>query len=223
MTKLPSEDKKALLCFDLDGTLYPGNTSMAFYKYMLKIKAISWKTWPLAVIAYLSYRFSFKNITLLHLFVHKWVLSKVNSSKVITLVPDFIKNVIFPKLRKGLIEQIEKAREQGHRIALLSSSPDFIVNEVASCLKINLTLASCYPVLSNDRFCHNIMVIRGENKAIWIDNFLQLNPSFNQVIAYSDAMEDLPMLLKADVKYAVCPESSLKDLSFKNGWQLILS
>jgi phosphoserine phosphatase len=35
-------------------------------------------------------------------------------------------------------------------------------------------------------------------------------------------MEDLPMLLKADVKYAVFPESSLKELSFKKGWQLIL-
>lgn len=222
MNNQHSDNPKALLCFDLDGTLYPGNTSMAFYKYMIKIKAISWKTWPLAVVAYLSYRCSFKNITLLHLFVHKWVLSKLNSSKVLKLVPEFIKNVIYPKLRKGLIEQIEKAREQGHRIALLSSSPDFIVNEVASCLKINLTLASSYPVSSNDRFCRDILVIRGENKAIWIEEFLSSNPSFNQVIAYSDAMEDLPMLLKADIKYAVFPESSLKDLSFKSGWQLIL-
>jgi HAD superfamily hydrolase (TIGR01490 family) len=218
----PSVDKKALLCFDLDGTLYPGNTSMAFYKYMLKIKAISWKTWPLALIAYLSYRCSFKNITLLHLFVHKWVLSRLHSSKVLKLVPDFIKNVVYPKLRQGLIDQIEKAREQGHRIALLSSSPDFIVNEVALCLKINLTLASSYPVSQNDRFCQNIFVIRGENKALWIDEFMTSNPAFNQVIAYSDAMEDLPMLLKADVKYAVFPESSLKELSFKKGWQLIL-
>lgn len=196
---------------------------MAFYKYMLQIKAISWKTWPFALMAYLSYRFSCKNITFLHLLVHKWVLSKVNSSKILKLVPDFIKHVVYPKLRKGLIEQIEKAKEQGHRIALLSSSPDFIVNEVASCLKINLTLASSYPILHNDRFCQNIFVIRGKNKASWIEEFLLSNPTFNQVIAYSDAMEDLPMLLKADVKYAVFPESSLKDLSFKHGWQLILS
>lgn len=196
---------------------------MAFYKYMLKIKAISWKTWPLALIAYLSYRFSCKNITFLHRLVHKWVLSKVNSSKILNIIPEFIKNVVYPKLRKSLLEQIEKAKAQGHRIALLSSSPDFIVNEVASCLKINLTLASSYPILSNDRFCRNIFVIRGENKASWIEEFMSLNPGVNQVIAYSDAMEDLPMLLKADVKYAVFPESLLKDLSFKSGWQLILS
>lgn len=220
---MDTSKKKAILCFDLDGTLYPGNTSMAFYKYMLKIKAISWRTWPWAILAYLSYRFSFKNITLLHQFVHKRVLSRVNSSKILSLVPEFITQVIFPKLRKKLLEQIEKARLEGHRIALLSSSPDFIVNEVASALKINLTLASSYTVLHNDRFCHKIGVIRGENKALWIDSFLSANPAFNHVIAYSDAMEDLPMLLKADIKYAVFPESSLKDLSFKNGWQLILS
>jgi phosphoserine phosphatase len=72
-------------------------------------------------------------------------------------------------------------------------------------------------------FSHQIEVIRGENKATWIDNFLESNPSFNRVIAFSDAMEDLPMLLKADIKYAVCPEQSLLQLSLKNGWQLILS
>jgi HAD superfamily hydrolase (TIGR01490 family) len=215
--------KKALLCFDLDGTLYPGNTSMAFYKYMLKIKAISKGTWPLAFVAYFCYRFSCKNITFLHKFVYKWILSKVKAQKILKLVPEFIKHVVVPNLRQKLIDQIKSAEEQGHRIALLSSSPDFIVNEIASFLNIHLTLASTYPVNTSGHFCSKIGVIRGENKALWIDSFLDSNPSFNRVIAYSDAMEDLPMLLKADIKYAVYPESTLLHLSLKNGWQLILS
>jgi HAD superfamily hydrolase (TIGR01490 family) len=213
--------KKALLCFDLDGTLYPGNTSMAFYRYMLKTKSISWKTWPYAVIAYLSYRFSCKNITLLHHFVHKWVLSKLASNKILNLVPDFIKQVVLPNIRKRLIDQIEHAREKGHQIALLSSSPDFIVNEIAKMLKINLILASTYPISHTGYFTSDIQVIRGHNKATWIEHFLQKEPSFNFVYAYSDALEDLPMLLKADVKCAVFPEQSLHRLSIEKGWQLI--
>lgn len=223
MNKDQQTKPKILLCFDLDGTLYPGNTSMAFYKYMLKNKTISKATWPLAVLAYLSYRVTCKNITFLHKFVHKWVLSRVSSHRILRSVPDFIRNVILPNLRKKLIDQIHAAQAQGHKIALLSSSPDFIVNEVASMLNINLTLASTYPVNTSGHFCHKIGVIRGENKANWIDSFLEVNPSCNQVIAFSDAMEDLPMLLKADVKYAVFPETSLHHLSLKNGWQLILS
>lgn len=215
--------KKALLCFDLDGTLYPGNTSMAFYRYMLKTKAISWKTWPLACLAYIGYRFSFKNITLLHKFVFKHVLSKVHSNNIFKAIPDFIKQVVVPSLRKKLIDKIQKAQAEGHRIALLSSSPDFIVNEIASVLNINLILASSYPIAANGNFAQDIGVIRGENKAHWIDTFLDSNPSYNKVLAFSDAMEDLPMLLKADEKYAVCPEKPLLHLSLKNGWQLILS
>lgn len=216
-------NKKALFCFDLDGTLYPGNTSMAFYKYMLKTKAISWKTWPLACLAYIGYRFSFKNVTLLHKFVHKYVLSKMHAHSVMKAIPEFLKQVVIPGLRKKLIDKIEKARAEGHRIALLSSSPDFIVNEIASFLNINLILASSYPIACDGNFAKNIGVIRGENKAHWIENFLDSNPSFNQVVAFSDAMEDLPMLLKADEKYAVYPETPLLHLSLKNGWQLILS
>lgn len=218
-----NKKQKALLCFDLDGTLYPGNTSMAFYRYMLKTKAISKLTWPLACFAYIFYRFTCKNITFLHKFVHKWVLSKVSSHSITKAVPEFIKKVILPDLRQKLIDRIKSAQLEGHRIALLSSSPDFIVNEIASMLNINLTLASSYPVSTNGHFSHQIGVIRGENKALWIENFLQSNPSFNKVIAYSDAMEDLPMLLTADEKYAVYPETSLMHLSLKKGWELILS
>ena len=215
--------QKALLCFDLDGTLYPGNTSMDFYRYMLKTKAISKFTWPLACLAYICYRFTCKNITFLHKFVYKWVLSRVHSNNILKAVPEFINKIVLPKLRQKLIDHIKSAQAQGHRIALLSSSPDFIVNEVANMLNINLTLASSYPVSHNGLFSHKIGVIRGENKALWIENFLQSNPSCNKVIAYSDAMEDLPMLLKADEKYAVYPETSLMQLSLKKGWELILS
>ena len=223
MNRLSNNLEKALLCFDLDGTLYPGNTSMDFFKYMVKTKAISKYTWPFAFLAYVTYRFSFKNITYLHKFVHKYVLSKVHAHKILKAVPEFIDKIILPNLRKKLLDQIENAREQGHRIALLSSSPDFIVNEIAHFLKINLILSSTYPLTATGWFSHQIEVIRGENKATWIDNFLESNPTFNRVIAYSDAMEDLPMLLKADIKYAVCPDQSLLHLSLKNGWQLILS
>ena len=223
MSNLKKNQEKSLLCFDLDGTLYPGNTSMDFYKYMLKIKAISKMTWPLACFAYLSYRFSFKNITFLHNFVHKRILSKTSAHNILRVVPEFIKKIILPNLRKKLTDQIKAAQADGHLIALLSSSPDFIVNEVAALLDINLTLASTYPIGASDRFCREIGVIRGQNKALWIGDFLKTNPIYNQVIAYSDSMEDLPMLLMADIKYAVYPDTSLLNISLNNGWQLILS
>lgn len=196
---------------------------MAFYRYMLKTKSISWKTWPLAVIAYVSYRFSCKNINLLQRFVHRWVLSKLPSKKILTLIPEFIKSVVYPNLRKKLMEHIEHARAKGHEIALLSSSPDFIVNEIAKALKINLILASSYPISQTGYFSADIQVIRGYNKASWIERFLEKDPSFNFVYAYSDALEDLPMLLKADIKYAVYPEQSLHLISLEKGWQLINS
>ncbi len=218
-----NKELKTLFCFDLDGTLYPGNTSMAFYRYMLKIRAISIMTWPMACFAYLCYRFRFKNITFLHHFIHKRVLSKLSSESILNIVPDFIKKVVTPGLRQGLIDQIKEAQDQGHKIALLSSSPDFIVNEVATALNIKLTLASTYPITVKGKFCHKIGVVRGKTKAEWIDDFIESNPSLNQVVAYSDAMEDLPMLLKADIKYAVYPEASLLHLSVKKGWQLIVS
>jgi len=212
-----------LLCFDLDGTLYPGNTSMAFYRYLLKKGAVSWRTWPIACLAYIGYRFSCRDITLLHRFVHRWVLSKLASKRVLKLVPEFIGQLVLPNLRKKLLEHIEKAREKGHAIALLSSSPDFLVNEIAALLQIPWTLASKYPISSGGYFSPEIGVIRGETKACWIDNFLQLHPECRHVTAYSDAMEDLPMLLKADIKWAVFPEKSLCQLSLEKGWELLLS
>lgn len=218
-----NEKPVALFCFDLDGTLYPGNTSMAFYRYLLKKRAVSFWTWPWAFLAYLGYRFSCKNITLLHRIVHKWVLSKLASNVVLKLVPEFIRQVVFPNLRLKLLDHIEKARKNGHRIALLSSSPDFIVNEIASVLKIPLILASSYPISQAGYFSSDIGVIRGENKAHWIENFLKSHPECNYVVAYSDAMEDLPMLLKADTKWAVYPEKTLHQLSLRKGWELLLT
>lgn len=107
-------------------------------------------------------------------------------------------------------------------MAILSSSPDFLVESIAKRLNIPYWIGTCYRVDQEGQICEIAQVVDGEYKAEFLHQLMrryQLNKE--QVTAYSDSLLDLPMMNVAGVKVGVNPGRLFYSHCKKHHWNII--
>lgn len=121
---------------------------------------------------------------------------------------------------KPLLNILEDAQNQGKFVAILSSSPDFLVEAVAKRLGVGDVLATRYALSSEGMIQGVSQSIQGEDKADYVNN---LPFDHREIAAFSDSIHDLPFLQAVGCPIAVNPDRKLKDASLKNGWKILYS
>ncbi len=120
------------------------------------------------------------------------------------------------------LQRLRRAQHEGHYTMILSSSPAFLVEVIASFLSVDDFKASEYAVDKDQRLCKISSILLGDGKASWVHKVsLDLGIARDNIIAYSDSHLDLPFLLSAGTAIVVSPDAKLKKVSVEKGWEEI--
>lgn len=140
---------------------------------------------------------------------------------------DYLNTWIVPNMRPKAIEQIKTHKMAGDTVVVISATNDFVVKPIANLFGIDNahTLATELEMI-DDRYTGKV---RGrpnfkEGKLYHLNRFINAcadqGQTFEQIIAYSDSKNDLPLLTFADQAVCVNPDESLKAEATNQGWRI---
>lgn len=211
-----------LVVFDLDHTLVQGNMSFAFGKYLYAQGVLS--TWAMlkSASAYASHKVFGQSLTWLHRKIFSAFLETFDKRTLLGHVNSFLDKELASLLYAPVLDKLNEALENGQHVALLSSSPDFIVEAVASRMQIQMWIGTCYAVDKQDRLCEISCVVDGHFKAEYLRRLMQrYQVDSSDVTVYSDSILDLPLFEIAGNKIAVNPDQELTRHCVAKAWKII--
>jgi HAD superfamily hydrolase (TIGR01490 family) len=141
--------------------------------------------------------------------------------KVRQVVTEVLDEVISPLIYAEALELIHDHRTAGRLICIVSSSPEEIVEPLASMLDVDRWIAT-KPAVVDGRYTGELeFYAYGPAKAeamqkLAVEIGIDLGGSF----AYSDSPTDLPMLELVGNPVAVNPDRSLRRIAAERGWKI---
>jgi phosphatidylglycerophosphatase C len=188
------ENLPQLAIFDLDGTIVKGDTLLPFLLWFAWRRRRVWpllKIWPLLAL-YAVRLLSAKKAKeqLLVTFLQGEQETVINEH-----AERFVRGWVSRHLREEVVSKLREHQAQGHRVILLSASPDLYVAVVARYLGIPETIAT--KVQMADGSCRGLIVgdnCRGEAKLAALKAHLGEEVAPPGSFAYGDSDCDLPTL-----------------------------
>ncbi|MDE3045560.1 MAG: HAD-IB family hydrolase [Verrucomicrobiota bacterium] len=209
------ERESDLHIFDLDRTLFRKNGSFAFYHFLLKKGILPWST----LIRCIPLLFRSLDLTFLHREVFRRVLKGVPLSHLEEVVEPFLDQSMDRLLSPFVYRCLQKAKKRGAVVALLSSSPHFLVSRIAKRLRIQRWAGTEYAVDKEGKLCDIATLITGRTKLCIAKQWAaECGLSSHQSAAYSDSNDDLPLLEWVGHPIAVQPDRQLLAVARERRW-----
>lgn len=205
-----------LIIFDLDGTLAYDNVSYAFSKFLYKINHISLAKMLTLVGISLANKYGLCSIEYVHAYAFRTLLEGKNEADIDALITLFLQQSLPTLFRPHLLQSLQNAKNENAGIWLLSSSPACIVQPIAKYLGIKTVLATTYHV-KDGVYAGLDVIVTGKLKRAFFEKFIK-NNLIGETIAYSDSINDLPLLLAVDTVIAVCPDRKLAKTACEKNW-----
>lgn len=208
--------------FDLDHTLIGTNSSMLFFRYLIKRGIYS----PISVIRSLTYsvRHYLLDLSLseLHEKVFERFLKGTSISMVQKQVTQFLENDFYRFLYYPSFARLRMAQHAGHHTVILSNGPSFLVGPIAEYLGVNEWGSSHYNVDQEGKFQSIHSILLGEGKASYLKGLVKkFKTDLQKVTAYSDSALDLPFLSVAGKAVVVNPDAKMRKISRAKLWEII--
>lgn len=223
--KLPrwnADDWSGASFFDLDRTLLEGNSSYHFGAYLFKHGQISFCMLVYLLLCYTLYACRCVSIEAMQHAIFKKLFEGVSAPKMRAWAQAFVASRLERLLCLSAVEEMKRAKSSGHFTAILSSSPDFLVEPIASVLGVHDWQATRYAVDEQARFSHIDTFFLGEEKAAYVKSFScsqQIEKS--RLIAYSDSVLDLPLLEAVGQAVGVNPDRPLRKICKNRQWMIL--
>jgi phosphoserine phosphatase len=214
--------KKELVVFDVDHTLFCCNLSYLFGKFLYKKGELCFFKALLLVAAYALHKMHLVSVFQLHEVAFRLIFRGKGAALFQKLAHQFISTLPDTFQHTNIVALLHKAAANGERVWLLSSSPDFLVAEVAKKWQVSAFKGTTYRKSCDDVFTQIDEVLEGQSKwqAIW--KFLvetKISPS--QVRAYTDSIVDLQLLEQVGEPIAVFPDKKLAKIARQKKWTII--
>lgn len=212
----------SISAFDLDQTLFSGNSSYLFCRYLCRKKYFSFGDLIFIIGCNIRCSLGFLSVEELHHKAFKRLFKGRPSSTINQWIEDFLDENFESLLYSPAINKLKSAQESGHLTVILSSSPNFLVGPIAARLKVSRWKSTEYAVDNDQKFCRIAKLLLGGGKASLLNEIaLQYGISTQKIHAYSDSHLDLPFLMAAGNAYGVKPNRKLRAICQKNEWPII--
>jgi HAD superfamily hydrolase (TIGR01490 family) len=211
----------ALVFFDLDGTLIKGLSSeKRFFVFLLRRRILR-----------LRQLAEFLNFTL-RWFTHsrkdvwkknKAYLTGLRLNKIQHLAEQFVAKAFLPNLRSVVKRRLENHLAHGDIVVLLTGTPDFIAWPMAKQLGITHIAATVCDT-KNGCFTSTPPVIHplGTAKLQIADQMCRnFNTTLAKCTAYANSVSDIALLASVSRPVAVYPDSKLRQIAKRRGWEII--
>jgi len=139
----------------------------------------------------------------------------------------FMAEVVRPDVREAALRLVAAHRAQGDRIALVTATNDFITAPIARAFGIDALIAVRLERDAGGTITGRIdgtpsyrdgKVVRVEQ---WLAGFGQRWQDFGRISVYSDSVNDLPLLERADDPVATNPSPALEAIARERGWRIL--
>lgn len=135
-------------------------------------------------------------------------------------IKDFVTMHLDKMLYLPAIKELQRWKEQGARLILLSGSPDILVKQIAQALGLCEAHGTEYAVDQDGNFVGLKKVLDGAVKAAFVKAEGERYHT-TQLIAYSDHVFDLPLLEYVRWPIVVNPGRRLKKIARRRGWPIL--
>jgi len=213
----------ALALFDLDNTLLNGDSDHSWGMYLAEIGAVDpeiqkqkqdffyqqYLAGELDIYEFCEFQFS--------------VLTQHSLEQLHTWRADFLKTVIEPMILNGKAELLERHREVGDDLIIITATNNFVTAPIAKRLNVPTLIATQAEVINgvytgklSGTPCYQAGKVSRLNT--WLD---QQGKKFENSYFYSDSINDLPLLELVDTPIAVTPDNRLRAHAQQLNWQII--
>lgn len=134
----------------------------------------------------------------------------------------WVEEEVLPRLLPAALRQIEHHREQGHLLAILSSSPTYVTRPIAETLGLDETLSTQLEV-ADGQFTGKLLgpACYGIGKVHWAEKLLSRHElDLQKSWFYTDSYSDLPMLERVGNQVIVNPDPRLRRAAKQRGWRV---
>lgn len=208
--------------FDLDKTLLVSNCSFAFFTFLVKRGLFSFRHKVSALVGTLRLKFLLTPPGVVHAKLFTKLFQGRPVREITSFIPSFIDEFLTRSLRPSLWQRLEVAKAKKETILLLSNSPSFLVAAIAKKLGIIYWQATEYAKDCKEQFDTIIEMMDGPAKARAVLEFAKMRGfALNQIVAYSDSIDDLPLFELVGEKLAVAPDKRLRSLAQNRGWPIL--
>ncbi len=225
MTPANKPQKKVAAFFDVDNTLVCGSTSILFGKVAFTGGSIKRRDiWRFMWEHVMFIRRGEKNSKMADIKDRALMLTKGHSVEELQgLIDQVYRDEIKPRLWPRSIERLKHHLEQGHEVWLVTAAPVELAQAIADDLGATGALGTIVG--------HDGNVLTGELvgaplhgkakrraiKALAKERGISLRKSW----AYSDSVNDLPMLSAVGNQVAVNPDQQLRRYAVAAGWEIL--
>lgn len=210
-----------LVFFDLDGTLLRGLSSeKRFFVFLLHGRILGLR--QLAAFLIVTLRWfaqSQKDVWK----KNKAYLTGLRLNKIQHLAEQFVAQAFLPNLRPVVKRRLENHLAQGDIVVLLTGSPDFIAWPIAKQLGITHIAATVCDT-KNGYFTSSPPKIHpfGTAKLQIVEQMCRnFNTTLAKCTAYADSASDIALLASVSQPVAVYPDSKLRQIAKRHGWEII--
>lgn len=208
--------------FDLDHTLLTVNSSFHFGLYLYRQRVSSLRILLLCLSDYMRHKWLGMSIQTLHAKSFERLFKGQNFLEIRRHVDQFLIDHLSSMLYQPVMQRLKAAQAQGDEVVILSSSPDFLVGEIARHLQVPHWKSTVYQVDEEGKFSQISQIMEGEDKARYVQTLAdQMQIHVSAIAVYSDSYLDLPVLKIAGQAIGVGPDSHLKRVCLQNDWEIL--
>ncbi|KAA8685729.1 HAD-superfamily hydrolase, subfamily IB :HAD-superfamily subfamily IB hydrolase, hypothetical 2 [Pseudomonas caricapapayae] len=212
-----------LALFDLDNTLLGGDSDHAWGDYLCQrgiLDAATYKTRNDEF--YQDYLAGTLNMTDYLNFTLE-ILGNTDMAQLEQWHREFMRDCIEPIMLPKALELIDKHREAGDKLVVITATNRFVTAPIVARLGIDTLLATeCE--MADGRYTGRTTGVPcfREGKVTRLDQWLEDNAfSLEDSYFYSDSMNDLPLLEQVANPVAVDPDDKLRAEAERRGWPVI--
>lgn len=211
-----------LIVFDLDHTLLTANSSFRFGSFLYRQNFFSFWTLLGCLTDYARHKWWGMSIADLHAHTFSRLFKGRFLADIQFYVVQFLTKYLTSLLYTPVLNRLKIAQAKGDYVLILSSSPDFLVKEIADSLQVPHWKATIYQSDGEGKLIAISQVMEGQNKANYVKELAnQMHFDLSFITAYSDSYLDLPILKMAGEAVGVRPDYTLKRVCVQNGWEIL--
>ncbi len=213
----------ALAIFDLDNTLLRGDSDYLWGMYLIDKGAVDEESHQrenerfyqeyikgqIDIMAFLRFQLA--------------PLARIPRSELLQMREDFIENFIKPIITEQALELVDKHRQQGDVLLIITATNDFVTRPIADLFGIDDLIAT-NAELKNNQYTGAVSGTPSFQKGKisrlreWLD---ETGHDMQGSWFYSDSHNDLPLLQEVDNPVAVNPDPTLAEYAQRAGWKVI--
>jgi HAD superfamily hydrolase (TIGR01490 family) len=213
----------ALAIFDLDNTLLRGDSDYLWGMYLIDKGAVDGESHRRENDRFYQEYLSGQMDIMAFLRFQLAPLARIPMSELLQMREDYIEHYIKPIITTQALKLVDKHRQRGDTLLLITATNDFVTRPIADLFDIDELIATNAEIINN-QYTGAVSGVPSykQGKVIRLHQWLsEKNYNMKGSWFYSDSHNDLPLLLEVDNPVAVNPDPELARHARQAGWQIL--